>query len=68
MEELPYEIKTLIHHVLHRHNIYQLPLSSIRHILFLLDQTSNEQPLDIQDKIFKGVVHFQKIYRYLLLN
>ena len=30
MEDPPYEIKTLIHHVIHRHNVYKLEIQQIR--------------------------------------
>ena len=30
MENLTYEIKTLIHHVIHRHNIYKMEIKQLR--------------------------------------
>jgi hypothetical protein len=39
MEDLTLEIRTLIHHILHRHKIYRMEAHQLQEILQLLKQT-----------------------------
>ena len=48
MEEPPYEIKTLIHHVVHRHNIYKMEEGQVKEVLFMLGQELLDDPVQIQ--------------------
>lgn len=63
MEDPAVEIKTLIHHILHRHNIYKMDMEQLKQVLHLLGEEPAEQPMDIQQKIFKGIVRFNQHYR-----
>jgi hypothetical protein len=63
MEDPPFEMRTLIHHVLHRHNIYSLELTQLKEILYLLEQPCRENPVEIQEAIFRGVIKFNHTYK-----
>lgn len=63
MQDPRIEIKTLIHHIMHRHNIYKMDLEQIREVLKVLNEEPSEEPVDIQEKIFRGILNFNQQYQ-----
>lgn len=63
MEEPRVELKTLIHHIMHRHNIYKMDVEQIGQVLTLLEEEPSEEPVEIQEKIFRGIIKFNEQYK-----
>jgi hypothetical protein len=61
--ELPEELKTLIHHILHRHKFYRLEITHYHDILDLLSQPRTEDPHLIQHYVFQGILAFNQAHK-----
>ena len=66
--ELPEELQSLIHHVLHRHKFYRLEISNYHDILDLLSQPRTSDPHLIQLYVFRGIVAFNMAHKYPIFH
>jgi hypothetical protein len=54
----------MIHHILHRYKFYRLEIDQYHEILELLGQPQTDDPRLIQQFAFRGIVAFNKNYKY----
>lgn len=68
MEDLPFEIRALAHHILQSHGVYRLEMAQLQEMITLLNQEHSNDPKEIQQSLFQGIVKFHQLYGYLCHN
>lgn len=56
----------MIHHILHRYKFYRLEIDHYHEILELLRQPRTDDPLLIQQYVFRGIVAFNQVHKYIV--